>query len=345
MDNNTEYEKKKMSKGTKVLLIIVGILVGLALLLAATVMILMNVGKKSMTDDGGGMNITVSGAENQGGGTLRYNGKLYRYNDSISSILLMGIDEAQKSEEAEFGGSTQSDVNVLAVLDPLNKKLTLIAISRDTMCEFEVLDDEGNSKGMANAQLALAYSYGDGAERSCELTKDAVSRRFFDLKIPGYGSIYINGICDLVDIVGGVTVTAKDNYYPFVKGKPVELNGTLAQRYIQYRNYDVEGNNDRMQRQSQVLMGLVNKALDCAREDPLSLLDIYGAVQDNVTTNLNTANIVFLAKQAVGLHFDGEIHYVPGHSEMGEQKHAVYVVDEDAFFQLILDTFYIPIDG
>ena len=69
--------------------------------------------------------------------------------------------------------------------------------------------------GTADAQLALAYSYGDSDEKSCELTTTAVSRIFYGLNIPAYGSIYMNGISDLVDIVGGVTVTPSDNFNGF----------------------------------------------------------------------------------------------------------------------------------
>ena len=66
-------------------------------------------------------------------------------------------------------------MNVLAVLDPETHQITLINISRDSMVEMEVMDELGNSVGTAKAQLALSYSYGDGGDVSCRLTRDAVS--------------------------------------------------------------------------------------------------------------------------------------------------------------------------
>lgn len=218
-----------------------------------------------------------------------------------------------------------------------NGKLTLISISRDSMCEIEVLDSEGNSQGTAKAQLALSYSYGDGAERSCELTTDAVSRLFYDLSIPAYGSIYMDGIAELVDVVGGVTITGDD-------GQQKTLNGEQARRYIQYRAHTVEGNNERMDRQSKVLKALVYKALASAKEDPKSIVDLYSAVKDNVTTNLNASKMVYLAQQATKLRFDGEIMKAPGESKLGAQNHAEYIIDEDALFKMILDIFYIPVE-
>ena len=332
-------EKEKMSKGTKRLVIAAGVLGGIAILLVSTVIILTAVGRNAMTDDGSNIDASTLGATSEDGGMIRYKGKLYKYNKDISSVLLIGVDDLDKEtaiHDANENGS-QSDVNILAVLDPRSKKLTLISISRDTVCEIEVLDADGNSEGTAKAQLALSYSYGDGAESSCELTTEAVSKIFYDLNIPAYGSIYMDGIVDLVNTIGGVTVTSG--------GKQLKLDGDRAKQYIQYREYTVEGNNERMQRQSQVIKALVYKMIYMAKSDPKSILDIYGTVKNNATTNLDASKIVYLARQVAKLNFNGEVQNVPGHSEMGKQGHAEYYIDEEAFFDLILRTFYIPVNG
>lgn len=339
-------EKKKMSKGTKTLLIIVCVLVGIALILAATVLILNAIGRSALTGNDA-LELpdnTAASFESLGAGTIRHNGKLYRYNDEITCILLMGVDGYDKQQSQSYHEYNQSDVNVLAVIDPKNSKLTLLSVSRDTMVTLNLLDENGELTGTADAQLALAYSYGGDDEKSCELTSTAVSRIFYGLNIPAYASIYMNGISDLVDIVGGVTVTPSDSFNGFAAGKQVELKGGLTEQYIRFRESTVEGNNQRMQRQNQVLMALVYKALSVAKSNPTSVLDIYSSVQDNVTTNINTAMMVYLARQAVNLQFDGTVHTVPGHSEMGEQNHAVFVIDEDAFFEQILSIFYNPVE-
>lgn len=335
--NKNKDKDKDKDKGSSPLIIAAASLVGLALVLVMTVLILTYVGANSMTDDGSGIDASALGAEDYGNGTIRYNGQLYKYNKNISSILFMGVDDYDKEESISKGIDNSSDVNVLAVMDPVNKKLVLISISRDTVCEIEVLDANGNSQGTAEAQLALSYSYGDGAESSCELTTQAVSKIFYDLNIPAYGSMYMNGIVDLVNTVGGVTVTAD--------GKQVNLDGKEARSYIHHRSHDVEGNDERMERQSQVIKALVYKAIASAKANPRSILDIYQTVKNNTTTNLNAAKIVYLAQQAAKLNFDGEIQKVPGHSEMGDQDHAEYIIDEEAFFELILNTFYIPVAG
>ena len=89
----SKTEKKKMNKGTKALLIIVCVLVGLALLLAATVFVLNAVGKSALTGDDSIKlpDTSASSFESLDSGTIRRNGKLYRYNDEITCILLMGV--------------------------------------------------------------------------------------------------------------------------------------------------------------------------------------------------------------------------------------------------------------
>ena len=181
--------KKRMSRGTRVLVIIVCVLLAIALILVGTVLILSAVGRSALTNDDG-MNIARDDVEALGSGTVRYDGQLYRYNTDIITILLMGVDEQVKQDSnGIYGNANQSDVNILAVLDLRNKEMTLISVSRDAMCTLDILDSAGEHVGTATAQLALAYAYGDGAERSCELTSAAVSRLFYDLPIPAYGSI------------------------------------------------------------------------------------------------------------------------------------------------------------
>lgn len=258
----------------------------------------------------------------------------------------MGVDEEVKQDTGGvYGNANQSDANILAVLDMRNQELTLVSISRDAMCTLDVLDSTGAHVGTATAQLALAYSYGDGAERSCELTSAAVSRLFYDLPIPAYGSIYMQGIRQLVDSVGGVTVTPDASFSGFTAGQPVTLTGQRTENYIRYRADSTEGNNQRMQRQKQVVLALVNKMLAQVKEDPASVLALYNDVRRNITTNINTAMMVYLAQQASGMHFSGDIVNVPGTSVMGAQKHAEYQVDPDALLEMVLDIFYEPVDG
>lgn len=342
--SNEHKKKKRMSKGTRVLLRVVIVIVVIALILAATVLILDHMGKGNLT--GGGDMSAIPEAEIESAGRVRYKGQLYQYKKNITSILLMGVDARTKEDATgEFDCANQSDVNVLAVLDPNTKEITLINVSRDAMVEMEVLDPYGNSKGTAKAQLALAYSYGDGANLSCELTRDAVSGLFYDLPIHAYASIYMNGIADLVGEVGGVTVTALETFGDFTQGQQVQLTRSNTENYIRYRAHDTEGNNQRMERQKQVLIAMTKAMLSSVRKQPISILTIYDAVKRNVTTDLNTSSILYLGRTAAGMQLNEEMRKVVGESVLGAESHAEYLVDETALYELILSVFYEPIDG
>lgn len=94
-----------------------------------------------------------------------------------------------------------------------------------------------------------------------------------------------------------------------------------------------------------IVLALVNKMLAQVKEDPASVLALYNDVRRNITTNINTAMMVYLAQQASGMHFSGDIVNVPGTSVMGAQKHAEYQVDQDALLEMILNIFYEPAEG
>ena len=83
--------------------------------------------------------------------------------------------------------------------------------------------------------------------------------------------------------------------------------------------------------------------IDTAGE--LMRLQEKGLIRCISTTNINTAMMVYLAQQASGMHFSGDIVNVPGTSVMGAQKHAEYQVDPDALLEMVLDIFYEPVDG
>ena len=141
-------------------------------------------------------------------GTIRYGGKLYRYNSDITTFLLLGIDSQQpENTDGTCNVDAFSDVIMLAAVDFRNRQISLLTLSRDTMCEFQRLNPDGSERDWATGQLALTFSYGDGALKSCEITKNAVSQALSDLPIQSCSALYLDGLRRLTDAVGGVTVT------------------------------------------------------------------------------------------------------------------------------------------
>ena len=211
---------------------------------------------------------------------VEYQGKRYRYNENMRNILLMGIDSNQNPDSAA-GEHDQADVVVLAALDLASDKMTLINLSRDTVCNIQVPDQNGELTRLLNTQLALSYAYGDGQYGSCEMTRDAVSNIFYGLPIQGYGAYYMNGIAQLNDAVGGVTVNVIDDF-PFwalpecrnmLGGQDVTLTGEQAVAYIRCRlEEQVDANQLRMRRQKQYMLALIAKAKESVQENPATAL-------------------------------------------------------------------------
>ena len=283
------------------------------------------------------------------GNTIVYNGKRYQYNKDMCNILLLGIDSYSTAAEAA-GNHDQADVLVLAALDLAGDTMSLISIPRDTICDMEILDETGASSGVMRTQLALAYAYGDGQHKSCQLTCDAVSNIFHGLPIHGYGAYYLGGIETLNDAVGGVTVTILDDFaftestperYRMIPGHTINLVGYEARAYIRARVPDLPNSNElRMRRQKQYMLALIDKVMDQVKENPACVLSLYDTVDDYLLTDLDISRISYLATEAVSMDFTGDIHSLTGEITLDRQNHVELTLDQTALYELMLDVFY-----
>ncbi|HCD25005.1 MAG TPA: transcriptional regulator, partial [Lachnospiraceae bacterium] len=152
-------------------------------------------------------------------GSIRYHGKVYTYKKDILTFLFLGIDkngEVKASSNLFKGG--QADALFLAVLDPGEKKISVIGINRDTMASMNVYDKNGRYSGRQTAQIALSHAYGDGLEESCENSLDAVSNLFYGLPIHGYCALNMSVVSKLNDAVGGVDVVIPESANGLEKG-------------------------------------------------------------------------------------------------------------------------------
>ena len=328
-------EKKKRSKW----LIAFFILIGVAAALCLTVLGLWLHGRS---------HINKPATPSEESKLINYKGKQYRYNEGMRNILLLGVDADQKPS-APYAEHDQSDLIVIAALDTVHNKMTLISLNRDTMCDMEVYDDNGNNQGVANAQLALAFSYGDGLQKSCELTSEAVSNLFYGLPIQGYAAYYLGGIADLNDAVGGVTVTVLDDYpfyniascYNMYPGEEVTLTGEQARLYTQARLEDqADANQLRMARQKQYMLNLISQVKQSVKSNPTSVVSLYNAVSGYLLSDLDLGSISYLSTQAASMEFSGEIRTIDGTTVIGAGNHAEFTMDNDSLYELLLDVFY-----
>ncbi len=278
---------------------------------------------------------------------VSYNGKHYRYNESLSVYLFLGIDKDGVVEEAEdYLSGGQSDAMFLLVADSDTEELSIVSIQRNTMTDVETYSANGAYMGTKTYQICLQHGYGDGMEFSCELSVGAVSKLFYNLEIDGYLSLNMGGIPALNDAVGGVTVEVlQDLSYPdagveLTAGETVTLNGTEAYYYMRGRDTnEFDSATYRLRRQEQYIGAFFSQLKTSVGNDVLAMLDIYDAVADYMVTDMDVASV--LGELAEYEYSDDNLYTIPGEVVMDENDvYEEFHLDEDAFYELCLEVFY-----
>ena len=286
------------------------------------------------------------------GETITYKGETYLYNENVTAVLCMGIDrEDIEGNVSTIGQSGQADMLMLAILDTENGNVNLWNISRDSMTDVDIYNVDGDYIRTENLQACLAYAYGDGQKTSCENTVRAVSRLLYGMPIQSYAAIDLDAIRPLNDAVGGVEVMIhEEDILPprFKPGTTVLLQGDDVEAYVRSRRTEqpdepIDTNNNRMARQRQYMMNFIQKALQMTKEDlttPVKLFNI-AMEDDHMVTNLNMQKVTYLTTVFSKVNFtEDSFKTVPGEVVAGEE-YAEYHVDDEALYQMILDTFYV----
>jgi LCP family protein required for cell wall assembly len=280
-------------------------------------------------------------------GDISYNGKTYRYNNTLKTYLFMGIDsEGPVATAKDYISGGQSDAMFLLVVDDENKKLSVVAINRNSMVPLQVYDADGTLLGTGTAQICLQHAYGDGKRLSCDRTVDTVSSMFYGIPISGYIAMNRDGITIMNDALGGVTVEVLDdlqgNGITLTKGETVTLKGYASELYLRKRDItEFDSAGARLKRQQQYLLCLAEKLKAAAKSDDedeqAMAVNAFEAVEDYVVSSVNFASFV---EEISAYDFDeSDMYSVPGTTQMGEEFEE-YIIDEAEFYQLIIDVFY-----
>lgn len=283
--------------------------------------------------------------------TLKYKGVKYRYNEEMINLLFIGVDTSGEvgNGEAENKGTGkdagQADTIFLAAMDNKRKIVTLIPVNRDTMTEISIYDLYGQFTGKKTEQIALSYAFGDGAKKSAELTRDAVSHLFYGLPIHGYFALNTSAIPIVNDMVGGVYVSLLDDFtrvdQSYVQGTKVHLLGDFSETYVRSRMGVGEGTNEsRMARQQQYILAFASQAIRAVKENITLPVSLYQEIIPYMVTDVAMDEFSYLASQAVSYRFNNDfIQSVPGETEESD-LYMKYLVDEERMYELILEIFY-----
>ncbi|ARI76264.1 LCP family glycopolymer transferase [Halobacillus mangrovi] len=188
------------------------------------------------------------------------------------NILLMGVDERSYD-------SGRSDALMVLTLDPSNNRSQLVSIPRDTRTEMVGNAPQSGSLDKINH----AYAFG-GADMAINTVEN-----FLDIELDYYVKVNMEGLADLVNSVGGVTVQNSidwvgTNGYHYKKGQ-LTLNGSQALRYVRMRYEDPKGDLGRNERQRQIIKAIVDKGASVGSVNKIG--DVMDVLGNNVTTNMD----------------------------------------------------------
>lgn len=142
-----------------------------------------------------------------------------------------------------------SDVNILAVVNPTTKQVLLINSPRDSYVEISVSPDGELDK------LTHCGTYG------VECSMDTLGA-LYDIDVTYYAQLNFTGFKKLIDAVGGISVYSEKHVetpdgYTFVKGTNY-LDGDQALRFVRERKL-YGGDRVRGRHQMEVIKGLIAK--------------------------------------------------------------------------------------
>ena len=284
---------------------------------------------------------------------IEYKGKFYRPYENITSILLIGVDQYSTSTGLgiPYRNNVQADYLLLFVINDDKKTVTQIQIDRDTMTKISILSALGNDAGTRITQICLSHGIGDGNEQSCLLTQKAVSWLLFGIDINFYISMEMDGISALNDMLGGVTVTLADDFTALdptmVKGATLTLHGIQAEYFVRNRkNIGIGTNEARMVRQQQftsVLSQQISKQLhDDGGADFIG--DLLDSLDPYLLTDMKRARIINQVWNSRD-YIRSEIIHPAGEYVLGKDGFTEFHADETALEDLVIDTFYYPVEA
>ena len=350
----SQHNKHKMKKSKKIHITVVSCILGLCLLVVGTFGFLYYRGKNGLLDKSG-MSLNPPGDTKviDNGNYIFYNGHNYRYKDSMTSILFMGVDKDELGTVNNVVGTGgQADALYLIAIDTDNGVTTTFQISRNAMVDIDLYNTAGDFIRTENNQICLSYAYGDSKETSAENTVRSVRRLFYGLPVAqSYTALDISGISALNDSIGGVTVTSpvtyKDdsNKVVYNEGQTYELHGKDAENFVRLRNHKSDNYNDnRMARQKAYLNAFIDKTVTMTKSDITTPVAIYNSAKPYMTTNLSVSKVSYLATDLLRKGItSADIQKVPGKDKEGK-NYVEYKVDNKKFFKMIVDTFYVQAD-
>lgn len=204
----------------------------------------------------------------------------------VYTFLVLGMDTRPDEQELN------TDVMMVSRVDLVNNTVRTMSFPRDLYVEIP-----GVGADKINAAFkAVAANGKEEWQSGMEATRNTIENNF-GLTIDAALSVRFEGVVEIVDHLGGVTVVnpydLRDDSYPtedygtkeiFYPAGEIELNGEQALEFMRTRHQD--GDDGRVMRQQLVLTALLGEAQDPANLPRLP--ELIESTQDAVITTIPT---------------------------------------------------------
>ena len=280
---------------------------------------------------------------------ITYNGAEYTPKTGLTTFLFMGIDTSEETGayNGAYRSGGQCDFLMLTIIDTHNKSVTRLQIDRDTIAPITVLGVLGNDLGTSEHQICLAHGFGDGKEQSCQFTVDAVQRLLNGVEIDGYYAMNLDGIPQLNELLGGVTVKIEDDFSAIdpsmAPGAEVTLHGDQTELFVRRRVDIGDGTNfSRMRRQRQFMNNAITLAFERIKQDNKFFNTLLNGLEPYITTDITRGRMINEGNRAAAFTV-GETIYPEGEYALGDDGFMEFRADKEALTELVLELFYEPV--
>lgn len=250
--------------------------------------------------------------------------------DERVNVLLLGVDAGDPKDKTS---PKRSDTIILASFDPVEKKLDIISIPRDTRVSI---------RGHGMEKIGHAHAYG-----GAKLAMETVSN-FLGIDIHYYFRVDYLGFKKFVDSLGGVKVYVPMDmeYHDPTDDPPLHislkkgwqvLNGEKAIQFVRYRKGYQNGDIGRIQAQQAFIDAMVDKVLSAGSIMRLPLM--AQALKSHISTNMTPSEMTKYAFDAVGMgKEDIKMYCIPGEAKYLDGI-SYYIPDKQRTQQIISSIF------
>lgn len=296
------------------------------------------------------VSVVAGNSRNVGTGyrNITYQGQNYSYNNRITAIIYAGVDSDEPLvQSTQYTVAPRADSISLIVLDELHKKMTIIALSRDTMTKIRKYTLFGDQSYLAKDHLCYAYTYGDGGKASCEGLCEAVSLLLFGIPIKDYVVSNRTSMEIIGNILGPVELTVPNNDLAeinaqYAEGAKVSIDAQNLDFFVRYRDTAIDLSNvGRMQRQQAYITGAMEKVRKILSDRPNDFWDEMQQAESCVQTNITRSRYLDLTRIMKNTAFTNRDYYIPEGENVVGTMHDEFYPDESALLSKVVELFYI----